>query len=168
MTTSIGTREPAVAAAPSPSTAAPRGRWIDHWDPEDERFWETAGRRIARRNLALSIFTEHLGFSIWVLWTIVVINLANVGITMSVPEQFWLTAVPNLIGSALRVPYTFAVPRFGGRAWTCVSASLLLIPAPLLAIVAPSGWLTDQGHDPQFWVLMACAASAGPRRRQHL
>src|SRR5919198_5891108 len=161
MTTSIGTREPAVAAAPSPSTAAPRGRWIDHWDPEDERFWETAGRRIARRNLALSIFTEHLGFSIWVLWTIVVINLANVGITMSVPEQFWLTAVPNLIGSALRVPYTFAVPRFGGRAWTCVSASLLLIPSLLLAIVAPSGWLTDQGHDTQFWVLMACAATAG-------
>ena len=146
----------------APTTARARGRhWIDHWEPENEQFWETTGRRIARRNLALSIFAEHLGFSIWVLWTIVVINLANVGITMSVPEQFWLTAVPNLIGSALRVPYTFAVPRFGGRAWTCVSASLLLIPSLLLAIVAPSGWLTDQGHDTQFWVLMACAATAG-------
>jgi MFS transporter, NNP family, nitrate/nitrite transporter len=161
MTTSIGTREPAVAAAPSPSTAAPRGRWIDHWDPEDERFWETAGRRIARRNLALSIFTEHLGFSIWVLWTIVVLNLANVGIALSVPEQFWLTAVPNLIGSALRIPYTFAVPKFGGRAWTTISASLLLIPALLLATVVPSGWLAEQSHDIQFAVLLACAATAG-------
>jgi MFS transporter, NNP family, nitrate/nitrite transporter len=145
----------------APTTARARRRWIDHWEPENERFWETTGRRIARRNLALSIFAEHLGFSIWVLWTIVVINLANIGIAMSVPEQFWLTAVPNLIGSALRVPYTFAVPRFGGRAWTCISASLLFVPSLLLAIVVPGGWLADQGHDTQFLVLLACAATAG-------
>jgi len=74
-----------------------------------------------------------------VLWTIVVINLGNVGITLSLPEQFWLTAVPNLIGSALRIPYTFAVPRFGGRAWTTISASLLFIPALLLFAVIPFG-----------------------------
>ncbi|HEX8052739.1 MAG TPA: nitrate/nitrite transporter [Thermoleophilaceae bacterium] len=138
-----------------------RGRWIDHWDPEDERFWESTGRRIARKNLALSIFAEHLGFSIWVLWTIIVINLGNAGITLSLAEQFWLTAVPNLIGSTLRLPYTFAVPRFGGRAWTTFSAGLLLIPALLVAIVVPSGWLADQSHSTQFWVLVACAATAG-------
>jgi MFS transporter, NNP family, nitrate/nitrite transporter len=147
-------------AAPTAARAA-RRHWIDHWEPENDQFWETTGRRVARRNLALSIFAEHLGFSIWVLWTIVVINLANVGIVMSVPEQFWLTALPNLIGSALRVPYTFAVPRFGGRAWTCISASLLLIPALLLAIVVPSGWLAQHSHDTQFLMLMACAATAG-------
>jgi MFS transporter, NNP family, nitrate/nitrite transporter len=144
------------------SVAAPRkGRWIDHWEPENEAFWETTGKAIARKNLILSIFAENLGFSVWVLWTIVVINLANVGITMSVPELFWLTAVPNLIGSTLRIPYTFAVPRFGGRAWTTISASLLFIPTLLLAIVVPSGWIADQGHSTQFWVLLACAATAG-------
>src|SRR3954470_18492072 len=134
---------------------------ITHWEPEDERFWESTGRRVARKNLAFSIFAEHLGFSIWVLWTIVVLNLGNVGITLSLPEQFWLTAVPNLIGSTLRIPYTFAVPRFGGRVWTTISASLLLIPATLLAVVVPSGWLASQSHDTQFWVLLACAAAAG-------
>jgi NNP family nitrate/nitrite transporter-like MFS transporter len=134
---------------------------ITHWEPEDEQFWESTGRRIARRNLAFSIFAEHLGFSIWVLWTIIVLNLGNAGITLSVPEQFWLTAVPNLVGSALRIPYTFAVPRFGGRTWTTISASLLFIPVLLLAVVVPSGWLADQGHDTQFWVLLACAATAG-------
>jgi MFS transporter, NNP family, nitrate/nitrite transporter len=134
---------------------------ITHWEPEDEQFWATTGKRIARRNLAISIFAEHLGFSIWVLWTIVVLNLANVGITLSLPEQFWLTAVPNLVGSALRIPYTFAVPRFGGRTWTTISASLLLIPSLLLAIVVPSGWLAGLGHDAQFWVLLGCAATAG-------
>jgi NNP family nitrate/nitrite transporter-like MFS transporter len=142
-------------------TRSPRGRWIERWDPDDERFWETTGRRIARKNLAFSIFAEHLGFSVWVLWTIVVINLGNVGIALSLPEQFWLTAVPNLIGSTLRIPYTFAVPRFGGRAWTTISASLLLIPTLLLATVVPSGWLAQQSHDTQFWVLLGCAATAG-------
>ena len=137
------------------------GRWIDDWDPEDETFWNDRGRRIARKNLAFSIFAEHLGFSIWVLWTIIVINLVNVGIVLSIPEQFWLTALPNLIGAALRIPYTFAVPRYGGRAWTTFSAGLLLIPALLVAIVVPSGWLADQSHDTQFWVLLACAATAG-------
>jgi NNP family nitrate/nitrite transporter-like MFS transporter len=138
-----------------------RGRWIDHWEPDDERFWATTGRRIARKNLAFSIFAEHLGFSVWVLWTIVVINLGNIGIVLSLPEQFWLVAVPNLVGSTLRIPYTFAVPRFGGRAWTTISATLLLIPTLLLATVVPSGWLAAQSHDTQFWVLLACAATAG-------
>jgi len=149
------------ALAPRAARTLSRGRWIERWDPEDERFWEATGRHIARKNLALSIFTEHLGFSIWVLWTIVVINLGNVGIVLSLSEQFWLTAVPNLIGAALRIPYTFAVPRFGGRTWTTISALLLLIPALLLAIVVPSGWLAGLEHGTQFWVLLACAGTAG-------
>src|SRR5687768_9403137 len=138
-----------------------RGRWIDDWEPENDAFWERTGKRIARKNLFFSIFAEHIGFAIWVLWTIIVINLVNVGITLSLSEQFWLTAVPNLIGSTLRIPYTFAVPRFGGRAWTTMSAGLLLIPALLVATVVPSGWLGDQSHDTQFWVLLGCAATAG-------
>jgi NNP family nitrate/nitrite transporter-like MFS transporter len=138
-----------------------RGRWIDEWDPEDAAFWSGGADRIARKNLRFSMFAEHLGFSIWVLWTIIVINLANIGIKMSIPEQFWLIAIPNLVGSALRIPYTFAVPRFGGRAWTTFSAGLLLIPALLVAVVVPSGWLHHLSHGPQFWVLFACAATAG-------
>src|SRR6478609_205787 len=81
-----------------------RGRWIDHWEPEDERFWATTGSAIARKNLVLSIFAENIGFSIWVLWTIVVLNLPNAGFTLSLSELFWLTAVPNLVGSFLRIP----------------------------------------------------------------
>ena len=138
-----------------------RGGWIEDWRPEDDTFWETTGKRIAWKNLALSIFAEHLGFSVWVLWTIVVINLGNIGITLSVSEQFLLTAVPNLVGSLLRVPYTFAVPRFGGRAWTAISAALLFVPTLLLAVVVPSGWLAQQDHGTQLWVLLLCAATAG-------
>ena len=154
-----------ITAAPSPvlpaRSSSRRGRWIDHWEPEDPAFWEATGRRIAHKNLILSIFAEHLGFSVWVLWTIVVINLANVGIDLSVSELFMLTAVPNLIGAILRIPYTFAVPRFGGRAWTAISAALLLVPTLLLAVVVPSGWLAAQAHGTQLWVLLLCAATAG-------
>jgi NNP family nitrate/nitrite transporter-like MFS transporter len=146
---------------PVVATSTRKRHWIDHWDPDDESFWERTGERIARKNLIWSMFAEHLGFSVWVLWTIIVLNLANAGITLSVSELFLLTLVPNLIGSLLRIPYTFAVPRFGGRAWTTVSAALLFIPTLLLAIVVPSGWLVDQSHDLQLWVLLACAATAG-------
>jgi NNP family nitrate/nitrite transporter-like MFS transporter len=147
----------------TPTTPAARrgGRWIDHWDPDNEEFWASTGRRVARKNLFFSIFAEHFGFAIWVLWSVVVINLANAGLPMTLAETFWLTALPNLVGSTLRIPYTFAVPRFGGRLWTGISAALLLIPAVLLAVVVPSGWLAAQPHDTQFWVLLGCAATAG-------
>ena len=161
-----------VHTAPDPYSTAPtaptapiarrrRGGWIDHWRPDDELFWSNGGERIARKNLLLSMFAEHLGFSVWVLWTIVVLNLANMGVKMSVSELFLLTLLPNLVGSLLRLPYTFAIPRFGGRAWTTVSAALLLVPTLLLAFVVPSGWLLHQTHSTQLWVLFLFAASAG-------
>ena len=138
-----------------------RGGWIEHWDPDNEEFWARRGQRIARKNLAFSIFTDHIGFCIFVIWAIVVINLGNIGITMTLSQQFLLTLIPNLVGSTLRIPYTFALPRFGGRAWTTTSAGLLLIPALLLGIVVPSGWLAHQANNTQFWVLFLCAATAG-------
>ena len=149
------------AAEPATPASSSRGRWIDDWQPDNEEFWESKGKKIAKKNLALSVFAEHIGFSIWVLWTIVVINLANAGFTLSLSEQFLLIALPNLVGSTLRIPYTFAVPRFGGRAWTGVSASLLLIPVLLLSFLVPSGWLLEQSHSTQVWVLALCAATAG-------
>jgi NNP family nitrate/nitrite transporter-like MFS transporter len=142
-------------------SAFTRGRWIDDWSPDDEAFWEATGERIARKNLWWSMFAEHIGFSVWVLWTIVVINLANHGIALSVSELFLLTLIPNGVGSLLRIPYTFAVPRFGGRAWTTVSAALLFIPTLLLGVLVPSGWLLHQSHDMQLLVLFLCAATAG-------
>jgi NNP family nitrate/nitrite transporter-like MFS transporter len=164
-TTASPTTPPAAPPAAAPDTEEVlldrRGHWIDRWEPEDPTFWSTVGRRIAVKNLILSMFAEHVGFCVWVLWTIVVLNLANIGITLTVSELFLLTLVPNLVGALLRIPYTLAVPRFGGRAWTTVSAALLFIPTLLLAIVVPSGWLAQQSHDTQLWVLLLCAATAG-------
>jgi NNP family nitrate/nitrite transporter-like MFS transporter len=162
-TPQIADPEPAGSAA-VPAGAGPvirPDRWIDRWEPEDAAFWANGGRRVARQNLILSILAEHLGFSVWVLWTIVVINLSHVGITLSLGDQFLLTAAPNLIGSFLRIPYTFAIPRFGGRVWTTFSVLLLFVPTTLVAVLVPSGWLAQQSSGTQFWVLLACAATAG-------
>jgi NNP family nitrate/nitrite transporter-like MFS transporter len=148
-------------ATPGQGRAGQRGHWIEDWEPEDETFWRNGGEKIARKNLMLSMFAEHIGFGMWVVWTIVVLNLADVGIKLSVSELFVLTLLPNLIGSVLRIPYTFAVPRFGGRAWTTVSAAVLLLPAIVLAVVVPSHWLATQTHGTQMWVLALCAATSG-------
>ena len=116
----------------APERTRRRG-WIDHWDPEDPQFWDSTGRQVARRNLVFSILAEHLGFSVWVLWSIVAVNLNSVGFAFTESQLFWLVAVPNLVGATLRLPYTFAVPRFGGRNWTVVSALLLVVPSLALA-----------------------------------
>lgn len=140
--------------APTATPATVRRGWIEHWDPEDRDFWENGGRAIARRNLVPSILAEFLGFAVWASWSIVVPQLPTAGFVLTVDQQFWLVALPALVGATLRIPYTFAVPRFGGRTWTVVSALLLLLPATALAIVA-----TDPGTP--FWALMVVAALAG-------
>jgi NNP family nitrate/nitrite transporter-like MFS transporter len=115
-----------------------RGHWIDDWRPEEPLFWDQQGARIARRNLIFSIFSEHIGFSVWTMWSVMVLFLGpEYGIDPA--GKFLLTAVPALVGSVLRIPYTFAVARFGGRNWTIVSAALLLIPALLAAFLIEPG-----------------------------
>ncbi len=126
---------------------------ITTWDPENADFWASTGRRIARRNLIFSIFAEHLGFSVWTVWSVVVVALPPALFPFTVDQKFWLVALPNLIGALMRLPYTFAVTRFGGRTWTMISAMLLLIPifGLIFAVTAR----------PPYWVVLLCAASAG-------
>ncbi|WP_328560789.1 nitrate/nitrite transporter [Streptomyces coelicoflavus] len=103
------------------------GRWIEHWDPEDETFWRETGERTARRNLFFSVLSEHIGFSVWTMWSVLVLFMGpEYGLTPA--DKFLLTSVVTLVGAVVRVPYTFAVAVFGGRNWTIVSAGLLLVP----------------------------------------
>jgi len=115
------------------------GRWIERWDPEDERFWnEEGGRRTAARNLLFSVLSEHIGFSVWSLWSVMVLFMGP-GYGVDPAGKFFLVAMPTLVGGLLRVPYTFAVAVFGGRNWTIVSALLLLIPTVTAAFLVKPG-----------------------------
>ncbi|MGW2329045.1 nitrate/nitrite transporter [Streptomyces sp. NPDC001700] len=124
--------------APTTTAARKGGRWIEEWDPEDETFWREKGERIATRNLVFSILSEHIGFSIWSLWSVMVLFMGpEYGVDPA--GKFFLVAMPTLVGGVLRVPYTFAVARFGGRNWTIISAAMLLVPATVAAVVMEPG-----------------------------
>lgn len=142
------------------STATPprltrrRGRWIDDWRPEDPEFWDAVGAPVARRNLIWSIYAEHLGFSVWLIWSVSSAFLVAQGFAFTAQQLFVLVAIPNLVGSLIRVPYTFAVGRYGGRNWTMISAGLLLIPTLTFA------WFVTQPGTP-YWAFCVIAATAG-------
>ena len=128
-----------LAGAPVATEAGgARPHWIDDWRPEDTTFWETTGKRIARRNLAFSIFSEHLGFSVWTMWSVFVLFLGpEYGFDPG--QKFLMTTLPAAAGSLLRLPYTFAVAKVGGRNWTIVSSLLLLVPCFMAAAVIEPG-----------------------------
>lgn len=108
-----------------------RSRTIEHWDAEDVEAWESGGKNIAKRNLIWSIFAEHVGFSVWSIWSVMVLFMPQDVYGIDPAGKFYLVAIPTLIGAILRIPYTIAPARFGGRNWTIVSALLLLIPTVL-------------------------------------
>ncbi|MGD0635269.1 MAG: MFS transporter [Beijerinckiaceae bacterium] len=99
------------------------------WNPEDPEFWAAKGRRIANRNLWISIPALLLAFAVWMVWSVVVLNLPALGFQFSPNQLFWLAALPGLSGAFLRAFYAFMVPIFGGRVWTTFSTASLLVPA---------------------------------------
>ncbi|MBV8350579.1 MAG: MFS transporter, partial [Mycolicibacterium sp.] len=108
-----------------------RNHDIDSWDPEDLDAWNNGGARIARRNLIWSIVAEHVGFSVWSIWSVMVLFMPQSVYHIDAAGKFFLVAMPTLVGAFLRLPYTFAVGKFGGRNWTVFSASVLLVPTLL-------------------------------------
>lgn len=101
---------------------------IEHWEVEDQGFWEKTGSRIANRNLWISIPNLLLGFAVWLYWGMIATLIQKVHFAN--PELFNFTflnggepydtarykallfllpAVAGLSGETLRLPkkYTF-------------------------------------------------------------
>jgi NNP family nitrate/nitrite transporter-like MFS transporter len=74
-----------------------------------------------------------LSFAVWMVWSVVVIELPKIGFKFSTSELFWLAALPGLSGAGLRLAYSFVVPIFGGRNFTVFSTASLLLPALWMA-----------------------------------
>ncbi len=104
-------------------------RVLKKWQPEDHKFWENEGKAIASRNLWISIPSLFLSFAVWMVWSVVVVNLQSIGFGFDANKLFWLAALPGLTGATLRIFYSFVVPVFGGRVWTAISTASLLLPA---------------------------------------
>lgn len=104
---------------------------IEHWDAEDVAAWEAGGKNVAKRNLIWSVVAEHVGFSVWSIWSVMVLFMPTDKFGIDPAGKFFLVAMPTLVGAFLRIPYTVATARFGGRNWTVFSAGLLLVPTLL-------------------------------------
>ncbi len=102
---------------------------VADWSPEDSGYWESKGRRLAMRNLWISMPALLLAFAVWMVWSVVVVNLPNIGFKFDTDQLFWLASMPGLAGATLRIFYSFMIPIFGGRAWTTLSTASLLLPA---------------------------------------
>ncbi|MEV4844449.1 nitrate/nitrite transporter [Micromonospora matsumotoense] len=136
-------------------TPARQGGWLTGWDPEDEDAWHDEGHRIARRNLVLSVLSEHVGFSVWTMWSVLVLFMSpEIGLGFDPGEKFILVATPTVVGALLRLPYSRAVTRFGGRNWTVFATGILLVPTLLAAYFV-------QRPGTALWVFLVIGALAG-------
>ncbi|WP_409436047.1 MFS transporter [Mycobacterium sp. SMC-14] len=127
---------------------------ISNFDPEDCAAWETGNAAIARRNLIWSTASTHVAFSIWSLWSVVVLFMPESVYGIKPGDKLLLAAVATLVGGCVRVPYVRATAKFGGRDWAVASSLILLVPTvgTLLLLVNPGQPL---------WMYLVCAALTG-------
>ncbi|QBL09671.1 MFS transporter [Rheinheimera sp. D18] len=127
---------------------------LKKWQPEDESFWQSQGKRIASRNLWISIPSLLCGFGVWMLWSILTVQMLNVGYPFSTAELFTLTAIAGFTGATLRIPSSFFVRLCGGRYTLFLTTTLLLVPAVGTALALKS-------IDTPLWVFQIMALLAG-------
>jgi NNP family nitrate/nitrite transporter-like MFS transporter len=117
------------SVAGTPPREAQRGADIADWRPEDAEFWERTGKRIAYRNLALSVPALLCGFAVWGMWGIIAVQMLNLGFPFSQAELFTLTAIAGIAGATMRIPASFLIRLSGGRNTIFLTTAMLLAPA---------------------------------------
>lgn len=135
----------------------PKGKLMSDltsWNVEDERFWETTGKRIAYRNLWISIPNLLCGFAVWGYWGIITVQMLNLGFQFTTSQLFTLTAIAGLTGATLRIPSTFFVRIAGGRNTIFFTSALLIIPALGAGIAL-------QNRETPLWVFQILALLSG-------
>ncbi len=127
---------------------------ISEWNVEDEEFWEKTGKKIATRNLWISIPSLLCGFAVWLYWGIITVQMLNLGFPFEKAELFTLMAIAGLSGATLRIPSTFFIRIAGGRNTIFFTTALLMIPA------AGTGFALKDPDTP-LWVFQLLALLCG-------
>ncbi len=102
---------------------------IDRWDIEDTTFWEKTGKKVAYRNLWISVPALLCGFAVWGMWGIITVQMLNLGFPFTQAELFTLTAIAGLAGATMRIPASFLIRLAGGRNTIFLTTAMLLAPA---------------------------------------
>jgi len=127
---------------------------IKEWNVEDEAFWESTGKKVANRNLWISIPSLLCGFAVWLYWGVITVQMLNIGFPFAKSELFTLTAIAGLTGATLRIPSSFFIRLFGGRNAIVFTTALLMIPAFGAGIAL-------QNQDTPLWVFPLLALLSG-------
>jgi NNP family nitrate/nitrite transporter-like MFS transporter len=102
---------------------------IERWDVEDNEFWESTGKGIANRNLWISIPSLLCAFAVWVYWSIITVQMKNLGFPFDTAQLFTLSAISGLAGATMRIPNSFLIAISGGRNVVALTTALLIAPA---------------------------------------
>lgn len=127
---------------------------ISQWNVEDQTFWENTGKSIATRNLWISIPGLLCGFAIWLFWSIICVQMLNVGFPFEKSQLFSLMGIAGLSGATLRIPSSFFIRPCGGRNTIFFTTALLIIPALGVGIAL-------QSLETPFWVFQVLALLSG-------
>jgi len=115
-------------AAPA-TPGADRGPDIADWRPEDDAFWNATGKKVAYRNLWISVPALLCGFAVWGMWGIITVQMLNLGFPFTQAELFTLTAIAGISGATMRIPASFLIRLAGGRNTIFLTTAMLLAPA---------------------------------------
>ena len=130
------------------------GPWLQQWTPEDPVFWESTGKQLAWRTLAITTANLTLAFIAWFVVSALVVRLPAAGFKLSTTELFWLAAMPGLAGGTMRMVHAFLIPLYGTRNVVGYATLSLLIPMV--------GWsFAVQDPSTPYWTLLVLAFLAG-------
>ncbi|MCB9195511.1 MAG: NarK/NasA family nitrate transporter [Flavobacteriales bacterium] len=121
---------------------------IKIWEVEDDGFWKSTGKKIATKNLWISIPALLLAFAVWIMWGVVIKYMKDFGYNFGMDEglnpgsdeynamlekvnnlYYTLPAIAGLAGATLRLPNSFLISLGGGRNVIFLTTILLVIPA---------------------------------------
>jgi MFS transporter, NNP family, nitrate/nitrite transporter len=134
------------------SQTQPRqGEWLESWDPEDERSWDSS---LAWRTLWITTFCLTLAFIAWFLPSAIIPKLNALGYEFTKEQLYWMAAMPGLSAGLFRLVWMLLPPILGTRKMVSIT-TLLLIASTL-------GWgVRVQSPTAPYWELMVLAFLAG-------
>jgi len=128
--------------------------WLNEWNPEDENFWESKGKKTAWKTLWVTTIALTISFATWFMMSAIVVKLPGIGFKFTQDELFWLAAMPGLAGGILRIIHTFLLPIYGTRHVITIATFAKLLP------VVGIGFAVMDPSTP-YWVFMILAFTCG-------
>lgn len=119
---------------------------LTKWNPDNPDLWGPREKKIAYRNLAISVPNLLLAFAVWMMWSIISTYMRDHGFHFGLitPDMnsgeldetwnrvrlmYWtIPAIAGLSGATLRIPNSFLIALAGGRNVIFTTTALMLLP----------------------------------------